>query len=52
MLFSAGTQEIQFVDPVTQEVATTTQGELNLTAEGLQMLRNAIAYMRMPATTY
>jgi len=45
MLFCAGTQEIQFVDPDTQEVITTAQGELNLTAEGLQMFRNAIAYL-------
>ena len=51
MLFSAGTQEIQFVDPVTLEVANTTQGELNLTAEGRQMLRNAIAYLRTPEPT-
>jgi len=48
MLFCAGTQEIQFVDPDTQEVMTTAQGELNLTAEGLQMFRNAIDYMVSP----
>ncbi|MFB0553070.1 MAG: LamG domain-containing protein, partial [Phycisphaerae bacterium] len=45
MLFCAGTQEIQFFDPDTQEVMTTAQGELNLTAEGLQMFRNAINYL-------
>jgi hypothetical protein len=48
MLFCAGTQEIQFVDPETQEVITTAQGELNLTAEGLQMFRNAIDYLLGP----
>ncbi len=46
LLFCAGTQEIQVVDPVTQQTMTTTQGELNLTPEGLQMLRNALAYLR------
>jgi len=51
MLFCAGTQEIQFVDPDTQEVMTTAQGELNLTAEGLQMFRNAIAYLLLPEPT-
>jgi len=45
LLFSAGTQEIQFVDPDTQELMTTAQGELNLTVEGRQMFRNAIAYL-------
>ncbi|MHC4535849.1 MAG: LamG domain-containing protein [Planctomycetota bacterium] len=45
MLFCAGTQRIQFLDPDTQEVITTAQGELNLTAEGLQMFRNAIDYL-------
>ncbi len=45
LLFCAGTQEIQVVDPVTQETMTTPQGELNLTPEGLQMFRNAIAYL-------
>jgi hypothetical protein len=45
MLFCAGTLELQFVDPDTQEVMTTAQGELNLTAEGLQMFRNAIDYL-------
>jgi len=45
MLFCAGTQEIQFFDYDRQEVITTAQGELNLTAEGLQMFRNAIDYM-------
>jgi hypothetical protein len=48
MLFCSGTQEIQFVDPDTQEVMTTAQGELNLTAEGLQMFRNAIDYLLRP----
>jgi hypothetical protein len=51
MLFCAGTQEIQFVDPDTQEVITTAQGELNLTAEGLQIFRNAIAYLLLPEPT-
>jgi hypothetical protein len=51
MLFCAGTQEIQFVDPDTQEVITTAQGELNLTAEGLQMFRNAIDYLLKPEFT-
>jgi len=45
LLFCAGTKEIQVVDSVTQETLTTTQGELNLTPEGLQMFRNAIAYL-------
>ncbi|MCP4256944.1 MAG: hypothetical protein GY774_05365 [Planctomycetes bacterium] len=45
LLFCAGTQEVQSVDPDTQEVITTAQGELNLTTEGLQMFRNAIDYM-------
>jgi hypothetical protein len=45
MLFSAGTQEIQYYDYDRQEVITTAQGELNLTAEGLQMFRNAINYL-------
>ncbi|TKJ38651.1 MAG: hypothetical protein CEE38_02815 [Planctomycetes bacterium B3_Pla] len=48
MLFCAGTQEIQFVDPETQKVMTTAYGELNLTAEGLQIFRNAIAYLLLP----
>jgi len=48
MLFCAGTQEIRFVDPDTQEVMTTAQGELNLTAEGLQTFRNAIGYLLKP----
>jgi len=48
MLFSAGTQEIQYYDNERQEVMTTTQGELNLTAEGLQMLNNAIDYLLLP----
>ena len=48
MLFCAGTLELQSVDPDTQEVITTAQGELNLTAEGLQMFRNAIDYMLRP----
>jgi hypothetical protein len=46
MLFCAGTQEIQYYDYDRQEVITTAQGELNLTADGLQMFRNAIDYMR------
>ena len=45
LLFCAGTQEIQVADPVTQETATAPQGESNLTPEGLQMFRNAIAYL-------
>jgi hypothetical protein len=45
MLFCAGTQEIQYYDYDIQEVITTAQGELNLTAEGLQMFRNAINYL-------
>jgi hypothetical protein len=45
MLFCAGTQEIQYYDYDRQEVITTAQGELNLTAEGLQMFRNAIYYL-------
>ncbi len=45
MLFCAGTQEIQYYDYDRQEVITTAQGELNLTAEGLQMFRNAITYL-------
>jgi hypothetical protein len=48
LLFCAGTQEIEFVDPNTQEMMTTAYGELNLTAEGLQMFRNAIEYLLMP----
>jgi hypothetical protein len=48
MLFCAGTLETQSVDPDTQEVITTAQGELNLTAEGLQMFRNAIDYLLKP----
>ncbi len=48
MLFCAGTQEIQFFDYDRQEVITTAQGELNLTAEGLLMFRNAIAYLLNP----
>ncbi len=48
LLFCAGTQEIQVIDPATQQTMTTTQGEFNLTAEGRQMLRNAIAYLRAP----
>ncbi len=51
MLFCAGTLELRFVDPDTQEVMTTAQGELNLTAEGLQMFRNAIAYLLRPMFT-
>lgn len=45
MLFCAGTQEIQYYDYDRQEVITTAQGELNLTAEGLQIFRNAINYL-------
>lgn len=45
MLFSAGTQEIEFFDPDIQETIRTAYGELNLTPEGLQMFRNAIDYM-------
>jgi hypothetical protein len=48
MLFCAGTQEIDFVDPETQEMMTTAFGELNLTAEGLQIFRNAINYLLKP----
>jgi len=48
MLFCAGTQEIQYYDYDRQEVITTAQGELNLTAEGLQMFRNAINYLLNP----
>jgi hypothetical protein len=48
LLFCAGTQEIQVVDPVTKLPMTTTQGELNLTPEGRQMFRNAIAYLLSP----
>jgi hypothetical protein len=45
LLFCAGTQEMQVVDPATETTMTTPQGELNLTPEGLQMLCNAIAYL-------
>jgi hypothetical protein len=45
LLFCAGTQEIQVLDPMTQKLTTTGVGELNLTAEGRQMFRNAIAYL-------
>jgi len=48
MLFCAGTREIRYYDDDRQEVITTAQGELNLTAEGLQMFRNAIAYLLLP----
>ncbi|MCP4261496.1 MAG: LamG domain-containing protein [Planctomycetes bacterium] len=41
MLFCAGT----YYDDDIHEVTTTTKGELNLTAEGLQMFRNAIDYL-------
>jgi hypothetical protein len=51
MLFCAGTQEIQYFDTEIQEVVTTAQGELNLTAEGLQMFRNAIDYLLRPEFT-
>ena len=52
LLFAAGTQEIEFVDLDTQELLTTTQGELNLTADGLQMLRNAIDYLLSSPTIH
>lgn len=52
MLFSAGTQQIQFFDTSTQQIRTTAQGELNLTAEGLQMFRNAIAYLLRREVAY
>jgi len=45
LLFCAGTQEIQVLNPITQKLMTTSMGELNLTAEGRQMFRNAIAYL-------
>ena len=45
LLFCAGTQEIQVTDPVTQKVVSTRMGELNLTPQGLQVFRNAIAYL-------
>jgi hypothetical protein len=45
LLLCAGTQEIQVTDPVTQKVVTTRMGELNLTPQGLQVFRNAIAYL-------
>ncbi len=45
LLFCAGTQEIQVTDPVTKKVLTTRVGELNLTPQGLQVFRNAIAYL-------
>lgn len=48
MLFCSGTQEIEYFDPVTQQLMTTAFGELNLTSEGLQMFRNAIAYLLRP----
>jgi len=48
MLFCAGTREIRYYDDDRQEVITTAQGELNLTAEGLQMFRNAIDYLLQP----
>ena len=51
MLFCAGTQEIQYYDDDRQQVITTAQGELNLTAEGLQMFRNAIDYLLLPEST-
>ncbi|MCP4262470.1 MAG: LamG domain-containing protein [Planctomycetes bacterium] len=51
ILFCAGTQETRSIDPDTQEEMTTAQGELNLTAEGLQMFRNAIDYMLRPQFT-
>jgi hypothetical protein len=45
LLFCAGTQEIQITDPVTHKLVTTRVGELNLTPQGLQAFRNAIAYL-------
>jgi hypothetical protein len=48
MLFCAGTQEVRYEDPDTQELMRTAQGELNLTAEGLKMFHNAIAYLLLP----
>jgi hypothetical protein len=45
LLFCAGTQEIQVSDPVTHKLTTTRVGELNLTPQGLQVFRNAIAYL-------
>lgn len=45
MLFSAGTQEIKLFDPDIGEMIPTAYGELNLTADGLQMFRNAIDYL-------
>jgi len=48
MLFCAGTREIRYYDDVRQQVIPTAQGELNLTAEGLRMFRNAIAYLLLP----
>jgi len=51
MLFCAGTQEIQLINPDTLETMTTAYGELNLTAEGLQIFRNAINYLLLPEPT-
>ncbi len=48
LLFCAGTQELQIVDPLKQGTVITSQGELNLTPEGRQMFRNAIAYLLLP----
>jgi hypothetical protein len=45
MLFCAGTREIRYYDDDREQAITTAQGELNLTAEGLQMFRNAIDYL-------
>jgi hypothetical protein len=46
LLFCAGAKEIQVVDPITGKLGATPQGALNLTPEGRQMFRNAIAYLR------
>jgi hypothetical protein len=51
MLFCAGTRVIQYYDDDRQEVITTVSGEMNLTAEGLQMFRNAIDYLLRPDFT-
>ncbi len=48
LLFCAGTQEIQITDPITQKSVSTRVGELNLTPQGLQVFRNALAYLLRP----
>jgi hypothetical protein len=45
MLFCAGTRVIHYYDDDRQQVIPTVSGELNLTAGGLQMFRNAIEYL-------